>query len=126
MLLIREELRAAVTPGEHALTIGVFDGVHRGHQMLIGRVREEAARRGLGAGLVTFHPHPVSVLRPDVQISYLTSLETRESLLFIDWDTGEELDRFISPSLGPAATVAVNGSFDHLIASIRLADQDLR
>ena len=77
MLLIREELRAVVTPGEYALTIGVFDGVHRGHQMLIGRVREEAAARGLGAGLVTFHPHPVSVLRPDVEISYLTSLETR-------------------------------------------------
>ena len=76
-LLLRDELRAAVTPGDHALTIGVFDGVHRGHQMLVGRLREEAAARGLGAGLVTFHPHPVSVLRPDVQISYLTSLETR-------------------------------------------------
>lgn len=77
MLLIREELRAAVTAGEYALTIGVFDGVHRGHQMLIGKLREEAAARGLGAGLVTFHPHPVSVLRPDATISYLTSLETR-------------------------------------------------
>jgi riboflavin kinase/FMN adenylyltransferase len=77
VLLIREELRAAVTPGEHALTIGVFDGVHRGHQMLIEQLRAEAAARGLGSGLVTFHPHPVSVLRPDVAISYLTSLETR-------------------------------------------------
>ena len=77
MLLIREELRAAVTPGEHALTIGVFDGVHRGHQMLVERLRAEASARGLGASLVTFHPHPVSVLRPDVAISYLTSLETR-------------------------------------------------
>ncbi len=77
MLLIREELRAAVAPGEHALTIGVFDGVHRGHQMLIGRLREEAAARGLGAGLVTFHPHPVTVLRPETPVSYLTSLETR-------------------------------------------------
>ena len=76
-LLIREELRAAVTPGEYAITIGVFDGVHRGHQMLVGMLREEAAARGLGSGLVTFHPHPVSVLRPDIQISYLTSLETR-------------------------------------------------
>ncbi|MDA1062351.1 MAG: bifunctional riboflavin kinase/FAD synthetase [Chloroflexi bacterium] len=77
MLLIREELRAAVTPGEHAVTIGVFDGVHRGHQMLVDQLRAEAATRGLGTGLITFHPHPVSVLRPDAPISYLTSLETR-------------------------------------------------
>ena len=77
MLLIREELRAAVTPGEHAITLGVFDGVHRGHHMLVERLHAEAAARGLGAGLITFHPHPVSVLRPEVPISYLTSLETR-------------------------------------------------
>ena len=88
MLLIREELRAAVRSGEYAVTIGVFDGVHRGHQMLIDRLREEAASRGLGAGLVTFHPHPVSVLRPDIQVSYLTSLETRVERLRargLDW-----------------------------------------
>ena len=77
MLLIREELRRAVSPGAHALTLGVFDGVHRGHQLLFERLREEAAARRLSSGIVTFHPHPVAVLRPEIEISYLTSLETR-------------------------------------------------
>ena len=77
VLLIREELRRASTPGAHALTLGVFDGVHRGHRMLFERLRAEAAARQIGSGIVTFHPHPITVLRPDIEISYLTSLETR-------------------------------------------------
>ena len=81
MLLVRQELQRSVTPGEHALSIGVFDGVHRGHQMLIGRMLEEARARSLTGGIITFHPHPLSVVRPDVQISYLESLERRVELL---------------------------------------------
>ncbi len=41
-----------------ALTIGNFDGVHRGHQMLLGRVREAATRLGIDAAVMTFEPHP--------------------------------------------------------------------
>ena len=81
MLLVRQELQGSVTPGEHALSIGVFDGVHRGHQMLLGRMIEEAQARSLTAGVITFHPHPLSVVRPDVQITYLESLERRVELL---------------------------------------------
>lgn len=81
MLLVRQELQSSVTPGEHALSIGVFDGVHRGHQMLIGRMLEEAKARSLTGGIVTFHPHPLSVVRPDVPITYLESLERRVELL---------------------------------------------
>jgi riboflavin kinase/FMN adenylyltransferase len=88
LLLIRDELRHAVTPGEHALTLGVFDGVHRGHQMLIERTRSEARSRGLGTGVVTFHPNPITVLRPGTPFSYLTTLEQRVELLKatgVDW-----------------------------------------
>ena len=81
MLLVRQELQSSVTPGEHALSIGVFDGVHRGHQMLIKRMLDEASARSLTGGVVTFHPHPLSVVRPDVQITYLESLERRVELL---------------------------------------------
>jgi riboflavin kinase/FMN adenylyltransferase len=41
-----------------ALTIGNFDGVHRGHQALLARVREAATRLGLDAAVMTFEPHP--------------------------------------------------------------------
>lgn len=81
MLLVRDELRHAATPGGNVVTLGVFDGVHRGHRALVARVVAEAATRGLGAGVVTFHPNPVTVLRPDVPFAYLQSLERRVELL---------------------------------------------
>ncbi|MCC6236867.1 MAG: bifunctional riboflavin kinase/FAD synthetase [Dehalococcoidia bacterium] len=77
MLLLREQLRRSVTPREHALSIGVFDGVHGGHQMLIRRMMAEAATRHLATGVLTFHPSPVKVLRPDAPFYYLDSLEQR-------------------------------------------------
>ena len=88
MLLTRDELRHAVRPGPQALTIGVFDGVHRGHQMLLARLQDEARARGLGAGVVTFHPNPLAVLRPESPFAYLTTLEQRVELLQaagVDW-----------------------------------------
>lgn len=81
MLLVREELRRSVTPGEHALSIGVFDGVHAGHQALVKRMLEEGRLRGLTGGVVTFHPHPRTVIRPDQPFEYLESLEHRVELL---------------------------------------------
>ncbi len=47
------------------VTVGNFDGVHRGHQRLIGRLRARADAAGVPALAVTFNPHPVSLLRPD-------------------------------------------------------------
>jgi riboflavin kinase/FMN adenylyltransferase len=47
------------------VTVGNFDGVHRGHQRLIGRLRERADAAGVPALAVTFDPHPVALLRPD-------------------------------------------------------------
>ena len=81
MLLVREELRRGCTSGAHALSVGVFDGVHGGHRALVRRMLDEAGRRGLTGGIVTFHPSPITVLRPQVQISYLASLEQRVELL---------------------------------------------
>ena len=63
------------------LTIGNFDGVHRGHQMLVSEMVEAAHAAGCGAGLLTFDPHPVAVLRPDLALPYLTSPEERADLL---------------------------------------------
>ena len=75
------QLEAAAPPGGTALVIGVLDGVHRGHQALLAQLRTEAERRGLAPGVVTLHPHPITVLRPEISASYLTSLEDRLALM---------------------------------------------
>jgi riboflavin kinase/FMN adenylyltransferase len=81
MLLSRDELERHAAGRPTAITIGVFDGVHRGHRHLIDALRQRAAERGLASGIVTLHPSPIQVLRPDVRVSYLTSLEERVELL---------------------------------------------
>ncbi len=81
MLLSREEL-ARHAPGRPcALTVGVFDGVHLGHLHLIDALKTRAAERGLASAIVTLHPDPVQVLRPDLRVAYVTSLEERIELL---------------------------------------------
>jgi len=47
------------------LTVGVFDGVHLGHQAVLGRAVERAAALDAAAVVFTFHPHPLEVLKPD-------------------------------------------------------------
>jgi riboflavin kinase/FMN adenylyltransferase len=50
--------RGAGTPGGCALTIGNFDGVHRGHQAMLALLTNEARHRGLPSCVLTFEPHP--------------------------------------------------------------------
>jgi len=79
--LARREL-SRIAPGRPCgVTIGVFDGVHRGHQHLIGVLLERARPEGLATVALTFNPHPRTVLRPGTAITYLTSLEERVELL---------------------------------------------
>jgi len=75
------DLGALAPLGPAALTIGVFDGVHRGHQRLLARAHELAASQGLRAVAVTFWPHPAAVLRPDAAPSLLTTLDERLAIL---------------------------------------------
>ena len=79
--LAREELQRAALGRPTALTIGIFDGVHRGHQAVIQHVIATARAHDLAAGAITFHPHPREVLRRDLTIEYVTSLEDRLALL---------------------------------------------
>jgi len=46
------------------IAIGNFDGVHRGHQAVLAKARDEAKRRGAKLGVLTFEPHPRSFLKP--------------------------------------------------------------
>ena len=79
--LARWELRRAALGRPTAVTIGVFDGVHLGHQTVLKHVVESANREGLASAAITFHPHPRQVLRPDLTTEYVTSLEDRLSLI---------------------------------------------
>lgn len=63
------------------LTIGVFDGVHLGHRLLIERVIREAAARSLMSGVVTFNGHPKTVLSNGTGLARLTSPEERTRIL---------------------------------------------
>ena len=57
-----------------ALTLGSFDGLHRGHRALFSRVRDAVQERGLAAGVVfTFLQHPWQLLRPDAEPFLLTT-----------------------------------------------------
>ena len=60
-----------------AVSIGNFDGVHRGHAVLLNRLRQMADRLGGPAVAVTFDPHPGQVLRRDTAPTRLTSMEIR-------------------------------------------------
>lgn len=68
--------------GRTVVTIGNFDGVHRGHRYVISRARDLAVERGgLPVVAVTFDPHPMTVIRPDKAPQALTSVGRRVRLL---------------------------------------------
>ena len=64
-----------------AVTIGAYDGVHRGHQAVLAEVRRLAAARGLPTVLVTFDRHPAAVVRPESAPRLLTDLEQKLEVL---------------------------------------------
>jgi riboflavin kinase/FMN adenylyltransferase len=67
--------------GRCVVTIGVFDGVHRGHQALIARALERARALGLPLVLVTFDPHPSEVVRPGSHPPVLTPVARKADLV---------------------------------------------
>jgi len=64
-----------------AVSIGNFDGVHRGHAALIAELRRQADVHGGPAVALTFDPHPIELLRPDAAPPRLTTTEDRSQLL---------------------------------------------
>jgi len=74
---IEQELANIAPQGETILTIGVFDGVHAGHRYLLKKMQQRAAEKSLLSGVVTFSPHPQSVLHPNKQLPCLSNLEDR-------------------------------------------------
>ncbi len=86
-----------------SLTIGVFDGVHLGHQAVIAATTRRAEALGARTAVVTFEPHPALVLRPENAPKLLTSLEQRLELLEA---TGVDYVYLVDFSLKRAETTA--------------------
>ena len=66
---------------ESVLTVGSFDGIHVGHQALIGQIVARARSQDRLAGLITFDPHPAAVLYPERPLHILTTIEEKVSLV---------------------------------------------
>ncbi|GHJ09547.1 riboflavin biosynthesis protein [Micromonospora humidisoli] len=72
------------TPGDwgrSVVTIGVFDGVHRGHQATIGHAVARARELGVRSVVVTFDPHPAEVVRPGAHPAVLTEPTRKAELI---------------------------------------------
>ena len=67
--------------GRCVVTIGVFDGVHRGHRQIIGLAVERARELGVPSVVLTFDPHPMEVVRPGSHPPMLTGTRQKADLL---------------------------------------------
>ena len=81
MNTLRSIHELAAIPGPLFLAIGVFDGVHLGHQAVIQRALDDAREAGGAAVVVTFDPHPMRLLRPGQAPRLLTATEHKIRLI---------------------------------------------
>lgn len=115
--------------GSTVATIGMFDGVHRGHVTLVDFLKEQSAVRGKQSLVITFLRHPRQVLHPDVPFKLIMSLDDRldelqalkpDLLLTLDFTTelsklnSEQFIRLLRDRYGVTALVAgYNHHFGH-------------
>lgn len=81
MLLVTDDDPCPDLGSGTVVTIGAYDGVHHGHQVVIDRVCTLASERGLTPVVVTFDRHPASVVRPEASPLLLTDLDQKLELL---------------------------------------------
>ena len=63
------------------LTIGSYDGIHCGHKKIITGMRTAAMKYDVSSVLITFHPHPRTILTPHIPVEYLTTIEEKLNIL---------------------------------------------
>ena len=118
-----------VPPDRHVVTVGNFDGVHRGHQYLLNELDVHAGRHHASSLVVTFDPLPVEVLRPERAPRRLTSTPERLSLIasrgvdslvvqrfdrdFASWPAREFVDRVTRSGNVAAWVVGADFAFGH-------------
>jgi riboflavin kinase/FMN adenylyltransferase len=121
------------------VTIGTFDGVHKGHQKLISRINELAHMNDGESIIVTFHPHPRLVINPeDTTLKLLNTIEEKISLLsryqvdnvvvvpfsrdFSEQDAERYISLFLVRCFHPSSIVI---GYDHRFGRDRAGDFDL-
>ncbi len=78
---IIKEFNPIYQPKKTALSLGMFDGVHRGHQSILKALTKVAKDRNLQSAILTFHPHPRLVFDPKGDLKLLNSIEEKSQLL---------------------------------------------
>jgi riboflavin kinase/FMN adenylyltransferase len=118
------------------ITIGTFDGVHLGHRLIIGRMLERASEVGGETVIITFDPHPRSVLHPDAEpVRLLTSPAERTRQLeglgidhlvvipftkaFADMEAGDYISDFLVRLFHPDTIII---GYDHRFGRGRRGD----
>ena len=81
MILINDPLRQTDLPRGCVATIGNFDGMHIGHQAIIRGVVARARETGRPSAVITFHPHPLSIVAPDRVPPQILTLPQKHELL---------------------------------------------
>ena len=80
MLVLHDPLKQTDLPRGCVATIGNFDGMHVGHQAIIRGVIEQAHALGKPSAVITFHPHPLSVVAPDRVPKQILTLAQKEEI----------------------------------------------
>jgi riboflavin kinase/FMN adenylyltransferase len=81
MQVIHDALHAGDLPRGVVATIGNYDGVHRGQRRVLDLVNSRARAAGLHSAVITFDPHPLTVLHPEGAVRLLTTQAQKEALL---------------------------------------------
>ncbi|MHC5157721.1 MAG: bifunctional riboflavin kinase/FAD synthetase [Planctomycetota bacterium] len=121
MRIIEDHQGLSGLPKGMVLTIGNFDGVHRGHQAIIKMARQTAKQKQTQVAVMTFDPHPEVVLRPERAPEILTPLQmkaflleslsvdilivVRDSLKLLNLSPQDFVDQFLMENLAPSVIV---------------------
>lgn len=106
-----EYLTTLLANDQIAITIGNFDGIHRGHQLLMQDLRVLAQGLNAKPAIVTFIPHTLLVVRPDIDLQCLTTLE--EKLALVD-RYGRISDNIVISFTPEVAKLSANEFLDSL------------
>ncbi|TDH27077.1 bifunctional riboflavin kinase/FAD synthetase [Segetibacter sp. 3557_3] len=138
MIQVHRNLEELPMFNNAVITIGSFDGVHLGHQQILGQLRQEADRIKGETVVITFHPHPRKVVSNGREVKILTTLDEKIDLLdklginhlvvtpfneaFSQQTPGEYVENFLVKKFRPHTIII---GYDHRFGKARSGDYHL-